>query len=494
MLVMDIFDFEKKLNSLYAIVKKENKAFSFDAEVVSSSQQIFEEMKKAGISDTVSEQYFSRFFIRELTKLINFSYPNLDFDKAQDCISFAKWFDEVRQKGVPNTVVKNLFLRFFSIKKISKRDLNKDEFYSFSGGVYLFNKDIYCIPDIYSFNFHKLDKYAYLDEDEGLVPFCDIDDKTQKTLTSIVKRRMLSLSYAGVEHIELDGESLNICVSRRRIPVRSEKLSHFPKTKIEMVNEGYFNSLWEQEVMAVLKHIKKKKSGQHLFFFGDYTQGLTATIKEMGERIYSIGFAEFGKLAQGHVNFVDMDSVSRETLLEIEKLTTDPLTYFIFISQSVNFTHFYSRINRIFKKSDFIRNWGGHYSKMAIPKLCPHCKKTTSSLSLSYNTIAIVESIDSSYVKGLGCDHCVDGYSGMMFASENVGFEHKDKMTEMIVASTKRTSDDVADQFIRADELSPYVVPELYYKIEGITTVKTLLVSFIKEGYIQAVDAEDVLV
>ena len=67
-------------------------------------------------------------------------------------------------------------------------------------------------------------------------------------------------------------------------------------------------------------------------------------------------------------------------------------------------------------------------------------------------------------------------------------------MVELVVNSTKRISDDAGDQFIRRDEMSPYVMPENYYKLDAMNTAQRLIMSLIKEGDIQVDDARDLLI
>ena len=495
MFFMDIRSFSNKLDKLTSIVEKENSGVVI-TKGIDTSFDWFVAAEKAGLSKEKSEIFFVRFFVKELTKYLGFSFPDAELTKVSSARSFASWFEEVRQVGIARELATSLFLRFFNITKVDMTSLKDADYSVFDGGIYLEKEKLFCFRDINSMVFHRAGNCAFLSGFYSETEDSDRQEKIKRTLSSIAARRMFYFSHAGVEHAELKGETFNICVGRRKVTLKTEEIKHFPVTKVEIMNSTFFEGIWEKEALATLGHIKQRRPGQHIFFFGDYVEQVESVIREMGTRIYSLDFCdrEISDDADGVVTFVDMDKLTQEKILSISKLTKNPKNYFIFVSKSINFTHFYATATRFFEKSEFLRNWGGNYSKIAIPKLCPHCKKPAPKTTLVYEAIAVSETIENSYQKGLGCSHCVSGYIGFSFVSENIGFEFKDKMVELVVNSTKRISDDAGDQFIRRDEMSPYVMPENYYKLDAMNTAQRLIMSLIKEGDIQVDDARDLLI
>ena len=68
-----------------------------------------------------------------------------------------------------------------------------------------------------------------------------------------------------------------------------------------------------------------------------------------------------------------------------------------------------------------VKTWGAHHFNIAVPKLCNECKELKNeSDNLIEPLVSVTELLDSHFVSGVGCESCLNGYSGIEFIQEHL--------------------------------------------------------------------------
>ena len=431
-----------------------------------------------------------------LTNLLSIKYHGANLSELKEATTPSEWFNKALSHDLPKEELQSFYCRFFSIKYKSEQSLVKEQALPFDGGYFLESEGVYYLRDISSeLLFQSKSNYGAIVKrgEQPVRPFGSLNDSQKNTTQGIVEYHLSLFEHANVKHLELKRNALLMRVGRFSIPLNTITLNYLPDTRVEFMENEFFCDAWSESVSKFIYHISKRTPGNKLFLFGDYIGIIEGYIEKEIEKKSFFSVSKKGCLTKGAVNIVDMDSLSASELNKIKELSSCQETYFIFLSSSRNFVRLFSLLKSMFSLEDLIKNWGGHASITAIPRLCGKCKKVNkNSSTISYPLVDVTESIENSFSKGLGCSFCVDGYDGIVFVKDHLSIEDKEDFVGVLVSSYKESSDESAPEFLTSKQLSPYNVASRYYKVHK--SMPLSLKSSVTDALIQIYDTENLLV
>jgi hypothetical protein len=108
-------------------------------------------------------------------------------------------------------------------------------------------------------------------------------------------------------------------------------------------------------------------------------------------------------------------------------------------------------------------------------------------MDFTVDAVTFTKTFDRSNVVGLGCEKCINGYSGFVFAKEDMWLASKFSS----ILSDAYADHEEADKMASLD-VSPYKVANQLYRGESSSLAKSL-VALISQGQVQIEDAQEVL-
>lgn len=431
-----------------------------------------------------------------LTNLLSIKYHGVELSDLKESATPSEWFNKALSHDLPKEEIQSFYCRFFSIRYKSEQSLVEEQALPFDGGYFLEGEGVYYLRDVSSeLLFKSKSNHGAIVKgmDQPIRPFDSLNESQKNTTQGIIEYHLSLFEHANVKHLELKRNALLMRVGRFSIPLNTIALNYLPDTSVEFMENDFFCNAWSESVSKFISHISKRSPGNKLFLFGDYIDVIEDYIKKEIAKKSFFSVSKNGCITKGAVNIVDLDFLSASELSKIKELSACQETYFIFLSKSRNFVRLFSILKSMFSLEDLIKNWGGHASITAIPRLCDKCKKASkNSSTISYPLVDVTESIENSFSKGLGCSFCVDGYDGVVFVKEHLSIEDKEDFVGVLVSSYKESSDESAPDFLTSKQLSPYNVASRYYKVHQSMPVS--LKSSVTDALIQISDTENLLV
>lgn len=124
-----------------------------------------------------------------------------------------------------------------------------------------------------------------------------------------------------------------------------------------------------------------------------------------------------------------------------------------------NISSLISEMNVEKKPDEFINSLNEMHIRVAVPKLCPFCKKSHPTPAMAQLHLAFSIPKGNYYHRGEGCSHCYEGYCGVAHITERVDSENKNQFIETItdyINERRKNSDTNIFQIYTSSQKTEY--------------------------------------
>lgn len=350
-----------------------------------------------------------------LTKQLNLT--SKEHNESLDGLYVEKpmeWVEKVTNIGFRRTFVEKVICNFFSIDCRDANSFHRDSSLWFSGGVYCQVSEKYFMWELSDAIFSNKDKIGVL---KGQLNISGKGSDTHANVLGLFAN-LERVKLTNVSHISITKRTSSIVYGRKEFPFNQFDSSQLNVKKIHSIDSSIFKGNWEEPIYNVIEHINKNKTGNLLFLCGDYTDGLADLIIEASGRLSTECFS-LNHPCDGAVNIIEVDSRSGKKALQ--SALCDLNSYSILISRSKNITELFNLMLKFSPPETLVKTWGTHHFNIAVPKLCNECKELKNeSDNLIEPLVSVTELLDSHFVSGVGCESCLNGYSGIEFIQEHL--------------------------------------------------------------------------
>jgi hypothetical protein len=410
--------------------------------------------------------------------------------------SISDWLVFLSKKGVPIELLKKIVCNQFSIPiKQAKKCVDKQGLW-LEEGFYCYTSDTFYLWD---FDDEAIDSEGFGlllgSKAYGRESFSSEVD--QNVLSLFAKMEMSRFSSRGIVDVHIKDKFLYGVTGRNYRPLERVGLSTLSTRDARYTKASLVNDVWGFSVRKFVNHIESSFSGKLSFMCGDYILDLPEKIRNEVHRgtpktavVEEFLSADF---TQSDVYIIELDKIKRITHEErsdfIDRINLSN-AHFVFVSSARNISHLLAKVSVLIDNKTLAHQWGVHSFRVSIPKLCPNCKSVAhKERSYSDEAVNVSVQISSAYEVGLGCSKCVDGYQGMVFASEDVSGEKGFRM----LLSDKVSLDDTDEDKMSSHELQPFSVANALYKKDDMQSLRQSLSQLLTDGIVSPEDVKGLL-
>tara|TARA_B100000700_G_C15060672_1_gene865521 strand:- start:951 stop:2201 length:1251 start_codon:yes stop_codon:yes gene_type:complete len=243
-----------------------------------------------------------------------------------------------------------------------------------------------------------------------------------------------------------------------------------------------YSNYWLKEISRIQSRIGEANSRTLHFLSGD--------------AISSIVESEFSKIKSFFPGGVSTDingedsilflpfSTAKDNAKQLYNIIALEGRHVIFYSDTVSAPRFFDEANRYWGLDFLVEYLSGYQFSRAIPEICEKCRLSDHSGSMLNDAMFNKsELIQNTFTRGDGCEHCKNGYTGIIWASEKV-LKPGDMSKTLLEYKSSADFDDEG-----------FSVHKLYDKInsaQGQTQARSVK-ALLEQGRVQMSDANKIM-
>jgi hypothetical protein len=430
--------------------------------------------------------------LSSISRDVVFSYPNQDWPDTEGETIPSSWLNTFVSSGLRVCFGYRALSESFNIPHMNSNECDPNDGFWLEHGFFLRKTGVFYAL-VFSDDIINNEKMGLLIPSGLNIYTASAQSKDPIHMASqklMVEMERLSFSSRGVRDAVLKDGILGFRVGSNITPYKKINTIISDSCHVSSVDESIAVECWTQPIKKCIEHLSLSKKGRLCFLSGDYTKDLTSMLLD---RVGDMTMLRASRISDApgvdaDVYFFSDGDFNASGLKALRDVYERTSSYIVFVFSSKNITHLLSKSQRLFSSVELILDWGGHAIRVAIPKICDKCKKQIKSQDLTVDLVNFTKTFDRSSSTGQGCASCVNGYSGIAFASEDIW----GVSVFSSILSDAYADQDESDKIGRL-AISPYKIANDLYKKESVSSLATSIVSLVSSGIVKVDDAQEVL-
>jgi hypothetical protein len=430
--------------------------------------------------------------LSSISRNVIFSHPNQDWPDTEGETVPSSWLNAFVSSGLSIRFGCLALSESFDIPHLNSHECDLDDGFWLEHGFFLRKTGVFYAR-VFSDNMINNEKLGLLIP-SGLNTYTgSVQSRDPVHLASrvlMLEMERLSFSSRGVRDVVLKDGVLGFRVGSKITPYKKINTMISDSSHISSVDENIAVECWTHPVKKCIEHLSLSKRGRLCFLSGDYSEGLTSMLLDRVGDMTMMRTARISDASNvdADVYFFSDEDFNESGVRALRDIYERTNAYIVFIFSSKNITHLLSKSQRLFSSVELIIDWGGHAIRVALPKICDKCKKQIKNQDLTVELVNFTQKFDRSSSTGPGCASCVNGYSGIAFAAEDIW----EVSVFSSILSDAHADQDESDKIGRLT-MSPYKIASDLYKKESVSSLATSILSLVSSGIVKVDDAQEVL-